>query len=63
MEHYGYKEGNMMAHVENYQKPESAYSQKYDQSPLNYIERQDYKQGHDASMLRAEAFKYGRYDK
>lgn len=59
----GYKQGDMMAKVEDYQKPEKCYSQKYDQAPLNYIERQNKMQMHESSKLKGEAYKYGRYDK
>ncbi len=59
--YYGKEQGNMMAHVENYQKPDKCYAQKYDQSPTNYIERQDYRLGHEASKLKGEAY-HGRYD-
>jgi len=59
---YGYKQGEMRAHVEDFAKPEKCYSQKYDQAPLNYVERNDRLQGHEASKLRGEAH-YGRYDK
>lgn len=54
---------DMKAKVEDYQKPEKAYSQSYDQSPLNYIERQDKIQVREASKLKSESFKKGRYDK
>ncbi len=57
---YGYKGGDMKMHVDYYDKPESAYSQKHDQSTLNYISRQDYTQNKAASKLKSEAFK-GRY--
>ncbi len=59
---YGYKQGNMMPHVDSYAKPEACYAQRYDQAPLNYIERNNYMQKHEASKLRGEAYK-GRYDK
>ena len=44
------KKGNheMKASVESYAKPESCYSQKYDQAPLNYVDRQNRIQGKEA---------------
>ena len=61
-QNYGYKQGNMMAHVSDYSKPEKCYSQKYNQAPLNYIERNNYLQGHEAMKMRGESH-MGRYDK
>lgn len=58
----GYKQGDMMPKVEDYQKPESCYSQYYDQAPLNYVERQDRQQMKAAAKLKGEAHR-GRYDK
>ena len=52
----------MKPHVENIQKPAKCYSQKYDQSPLNYIERQDYRMGHEAGKLRGEEY-HGKYSR
>jgi len=59
---YGYKQGNMMPHVDDYAKPAGCYSQEYDQAPLNYVERNNYLQKHESMKLRGEAHK-GRYDK
>ncbi len=59
---YGYKQGNMTAHASDYSKPEKCYSQKYTQSPLDYIERNNYLQGNEATKLRGESH-MGRYDK
>ncbi len=59
---YGYKQGNMMPKVDDYSKPEACYAQRFDQAPLNYVERNNYLQKHEASKLRSEAHK-GRYDK
>tara|TARA_R110002126_G_scaffold4874_2_gene25129 strand:+ start:595 stop:777 length:183 start_codon:yes stop_codon:yes gene_type:complete len=58
------KKGNheMKASVESYAKPESCYSQKYDQAPLNYVDRQNRIQGKEAGKLKSEAHR-GRYDK
>lgn len=56
------KQGNMSPTVDNYSKPEGCYAQKFDQAPLNYIERNNSMQKHEASKLRGEAYK-GRYDK
>ncbi len=58
----GYKQGDMNPDVKDFQKPKDCYTQSYDQAPLNYIERQNRRQGKDASKLRGEAFK-GRYSK
>lgn len=59
---YSHKQGDMMAHVDDYSKPKACYAQTYDQAPLNYISRNDSLQKHEASKLRSEAHK-GRYDK
>ena len=59
---YGYKQGNMDAKVDDYAKPEACYSQKYDQTPLNYIERNNYTQKHESMKLKGESH-MGRYDK
>ena len=60
--YHGNEPGNMDATVKDYQKPAKCYSQKYTQAPLNYIERQDYQQGHEAMKLNKEDYK-GRYQK
>ena len=57
----GYRQGDMSPTVKDFQKPEGCYSQKYDQSPTRYMERQDYMQKHEAGKLRREDHK-GRYD-
>lgn len=62
MKDYGYKAGDMKAHVMDYAKKQDAYSQKYDQAPLSYVERQDRMLGKEAAKLRKQAYK-GRYDK
>jgi hypothetical protein len=58
----GYSQGDMSPSVKDFQKPESCYSQKYDQSPTMYMERQNSRQGHEAGKLKRENHK-GRYDK
>lgn len=58
----GYSQGDMKPTVENMQKPESCYAEKYDQAPLNYIDRQNSTQKKAAGKLKSESFK-GRYDK
>lgn len=57
----GYDQGDMKPYVENIQKPEKCYSQRYDQSPLDYIERQDKRMGNEGSKLRSESYTKGRY--
>lgn len=57
---YGKMQGDMKAHVKDIQKPGACYAQKYDQSPLNYIERQDKRQVGEANQLRSEEF-HGKY--
>lgn len=57
-----YKMSEMKAKVDNYAKPEACFSQKYNQSPLNYIERNNSMQKHESSKLRGEAYQ-GRYGK
>ncbi len=58
----GYKQGDMTPTVDDYAKPEGCYAQRFDQAPLNYIERNNSMQKKEASKLKSEAFK-GRYDK
>ena len=60
--HYGYDQGNMKAHVKDWQKPKSCYSQSYDQKPTKYMERQNRVQIKAASKLRGEEYHMGRYD-
>lgn len=56
----GYKQGDMKPKVENCQTPSGAFSEKYNQSPLMYKERQDSKMVKAGSKLKGEAYK-GRY--
>ncbi len=60
MDMKGYNQGDMSPMVESFQKPESCYSQKYDQSPTKYKERQDRLQMGEGSKLKKQDFK-GRY--
>lgn len=56
----GYNQGNMKPEVKSMAKPSSCYTQKYSQTPLNYIERQNKRESYDAKKLRGEAH-MGRY--
>lgn len=58
----GYNQGDMKPEVHDFQKPESSYCQKFDQAPLNYVEREDRRQANAGKKLRGEAYK-GRYSK
>ena len=58
----GYSQGNMSTTVKDFAKPEACYSQKYDQSPTDYISRQNYRQKHESGKLKSESHT-GRYDK
>lgn len=51
----------MTPKVESYQKKESAYAERYTQSPTEYISRNNRMQDKEASQLRKQAYK-GRYD-
>lgn len=52
----------MKPKVMDYHKGNDEFSQKYDQAPLNYIERQDHMQKMECKQLKKQAFK-GRYSK
>lgn len=56
----GYMQGDMKPKVEDMQKPESCYSQMYDQSTLNYVERQNRIQKSESSQIKSQKHK-GRY--
>lgn len=56
----GYRQGDMSPDVKDYQLPNSAYAEKYDQAPLRYVERNDRMQEKQASKLRGQSYK-GRY--
>lgn len=56
----GYNQGDMSAKTMDFQKPEGCYSQKYDQSPTMYVERQNKMQEKEGAKLRKESYK-GRY--
>ena len=60
MKEYGFKKGDMKASVKDFAKPADAFSQKYDQAPLRYIERQNSIQKKEAGKLKGQDFK-GRY--
>ena len=52
----------MKPKVMDYAKPADSYSQKYNQAPLNYIERNDKCLKHEAKQLKKQEYK-GRYQK
>lgn len=56
----GNSQGDMSPKVKDMQKPKGCYTQSFDQAPLNYVERQNKRQGKEASKMKGEAFK-GRY--
>lgn len=56
----GYEQGDMKPTVESYQKPERAYSQRDENKPTEYIERQDRRQDAMAEDVDKQAYK-GRY--
>lgn len=57
-----YKMSEMKPHVEDYAKKEDSYSQKYDQAPLSYVERQNRIMKQSADKLKGQDYK-GRYSK
>lgn len=56
----GYDQGNMAPKVEDYQKPDAAFSQKQPGKTTEYIARQDRQQKEAASDVNKQAYK-GRY--
>ena len=56
----GYTQGDMNPKVENYQKPESDFSQAGFSKTDEYIERQDAFQKREAHEIRKQGYK-GRY--
>lgn len=56
----GYEQGHMSPHVEDYQKPMSAYSQKDMNKTTEYVERQNRQQHEYAKDLERKSYK-GRY--
>ena len=51
---------DMKARVEDYSASKESYSQKYDQTPLDYIKREDREQAKENKKLKKEEYK-GRY--
>lgn len=60
MAHEGYNQGDMSPRVEDYQKPERDFAERGFNKTLEYIERQDKRQGGMASGLDKQAYN-GRY--
>lgn len=56
----GYEQGDMKPTVENYQKPEKAFSQEGFNKTTEYVERQDMRQDEMAKDVNKQAYK-GRY--
>lgn len=56
----GYRLGDMSPHVEDYQKPESDFSQEGFSKTLEYIERKDKFEKKEASGIKKQAYQ-GRY--
>ena len=55
------RQGDMKPEVSDFQVPSAAYCQMYDQSPTNYIERNDAQRVKAASKIKADYYK-GRYN-
>lgn len=60
MSDMGVKEGNMEAHVMDYQKPSKTYSQEQFGKTLHYVERKDEQEGTWAKEIDKQSYK-GRY--
>ena len=58
----GRSQGDMKPYVKDCAKPPAVYAEKYDQAPLDYIERNNTRQSKAGNKLRSESF-MGRYDK
>ena len=58
----GYNQGDMKPEVKDFQKPESCYAEKYNQAPLDYVERQNRQEMKAGKDLKREAYR-GRYSK
>lgn len=56
----GYVQGDMSPTVENYQKPDSLYSQSFMNQTTDYIARRNSFDGKEAKEVRQQAYK-GRY--
>jgi len=60
MSHRGHDQGNMSPTVEDYQRPASDFSQAQFGKTLEYIERQDKRQGEMAHDIKKQGYQ-GRY--
>lgn len=60
MSRAGYDQGNMAPHVEDYQRPHGDFAEAGFSKTLEYIERQDKFQKHEAKEIKKQAYK-GRY--
>jgi hypothetical protein len=60
MSHRGYEQGDMKPTVESYQKPEKDFSQRGFNKTIEYVERQDKRQGDMAKDVNKQAYQ-GRY--
>ena len=58
--HLGDTQGNMASHVEDIQRPHSAYSQEFLGKTTQYVERQNRIQNENAKDIEDKAYK-GRY--
>ena len=56
----GYTQGDMSPHVKDFQKPESDFAERGFSKTLDYVERQDKRQGAMAKDLNKQAYN-GRY--
>lgn len=56
----GYTQGDMSPKVEDYQKPESNFSERGFSKTLDYVERQDKFVGKEASKIKGQHYQ-GRY--
>jgi len=56
----GYKQGDMGPTVDDYERPESNFSQAGFSKTTEYVERQDKFVGKEASKVRSQAYQ-GRY--
>lgn len=60
MSKHGYTQGDMKPTVEDYQKPESDFSQRGFNKTTEYVERQDMRQSDMCKDVNKQAYK-GRY--
>lgn len=56
----GYDQGEMSPRTENYQTPKDAFAESQFGKTLNYIDRQDRTQEHEAKQIRKQSY-VGRY--